>query len=309
MNNKFLLLPIFLIVNFFSFSQDPTFSQTYGANVNLNTALAGNDTKGRLSTTYRNQWSGLDGFYKTSIFNFYQYIPKTNGFGGVNFMFDNEGDVFLTRKLSLFYSQNIKIHELLFRPSLEVAYSNNYINWNKLTFGNNIDPRVGLIPENYSGISPKNNTVSINIGGILYYKKILFGLSAHHINQPLYGFFTKTHYPINYGAQFSYMLELKKFSISPFAYYNYQNGFQLFVPGISFIYNNHFNFAFSARVKDALIFNLGYQNKSLAINYSYDYTISQLSNTATRGSHELSLSLKFWNVKAHEKFVEVKSVF
>lgn len=305
--NFFILTSLFF--SLISHAQDPTFSQTHGANVNLNTALAGKDTKARLSTIYRNQWTGLGGLYKTSMFNFYQYISKTNGYGGVNFMFDNQTDVFFTRNFSLFYSQNIKIHKLLFRPSLEVAYSNNYLNWSKLTFGNQIDPRVGFIPENYSGIRPKNNTISINIGGIFYYKKFLLGLSAHHINQPLYGFFTKTHYPINYGTQFSYMLELKKLSISPFAYYNYQNGFQLFVPGISLMYNNRFNLAFSTRTRDALIFNIGYQNKFLAINYSYDYTISQLSNATTGGSHEVNLSFKFWNVNAHEKFVEVKSVF
>lgn len=99
---KELFHPNILFFSLFPYAQDPTFSQTHGANVNLNTALVGNDTKARLSTIYRNQWMGLGGLYKTSMLNFYQYISKTNGYGGVNFMFDNQADIF-SKEIFLFF--------------------------------------------------------------------------------------------------------------------------------------------------------------------------------------------------------------
>ena len=299
----FTLFYILLISQSF-FAQDPTFSQTTAPNINLNTALIGNDTKARLSTSYRNQWAGMSGNIKTSMINFYQYIPKSNGYGGINFMFDNQANVFYTRSTSLFYSQNIKLGNFLIRPSVEGVFVNKYLNWNHLVFNDSSDPVIGELQQ-----SKPNNYLDLNIGTVIYYKKLLLGLSAHNINQPNTGFFSTSHLPTNYGLQLCYTLEFNKFSISPFAYYNYQNSFQLFVPGVRFMYNNHFNFAFSTRTKDAVIFNFGYQNKVFVINYSYDYTISKLNNSITRGSHELSLSFKFWNVKAHEKFVEVKSVY
>lgn len=306
--NFFILTSLFF--SLISYAQDPTFSQTHGANVNLNTALAGKDTKARLSTIYRNQWTGLSGFYKTSMFNFYQYISKTNGYGGIKFMYDNQADIFYSKSASLFYSQNVKLNDILIRPSVEIEYTSRYIDWNKLTFGDMIDPQQGFVYTTGEIGKPYNNYFDFNIGTLFYYKKFMMGLSAHHINQPIYSFTTSQYrLPINYGAQLCYTHEFNKLAVSPFAYYNYQNGFQLFVPGISLMYNNRFNLAFSTRTRDALIFNIGFQNKFLAINYSYDYTISQLSNTTTGGSHEVSLSFKFWNVNAHEKFVEVKSVF
>lgn len=179
----------------------------------------------------------------------------------------------------------------------------------KVSFGDQIDPQTGFNDPTGEPFIPFNNYIDLNIGTVFYYKNFLLGLSAHHINQPLNGFFSQSHLPTNYGIQLCYTFEFGKFAVSPFTYYNNQNGFQLFVPGISLMYNNHFNFAFSTRTRDAIISNVGYKNKLLAINYSYDYTISKLSNATTGGSHEISLSIKFWKVNAHEKFVEVKSVY
>ena len=78
-----------LFISIRSFSQDPLFSQTVGGNFNLNSALAGNDSIGRLSANYRNQWIGITGNYITNSINFQQYIPKLDGFGGINFLEDN----------------------------------------------------------------------------------------------------------------------------------------------------------------------------------------------------------------------------
>lgn len=300
----FTLFCLFLLVKT-SFAQDPSFAQTTAGNVNLNTALAGNDTRARLSITYLNQWPRLSGNYQTTLLNFYQYITKTNGYGGIKFMHDNHANIFFSRSASLFYSQNIKLKYFLIRPSIEVGYTNQYLNTSGFIFTDPTDPVITELQN-----SKPNNYLDLNIGSIFYYKKILFGLSVHHINHPNASYyFTTYRLPINYGAQLCYTHEFNNFLISPFAYYNHQNGFQSFTSGIRLMYNNHYNFAFSVGNKDYFGFNFGYQNKLFAINYSYDITFSKLNNAISGGSHEVSATFRFWNVKEHEKFVEVKSVF
>lgn len=311
MKKQTFLLTVLLFASSQSKAQDPTFSQTTTGNVNLNTALVGNDTKARLSTAYRNQWPNLSGNYQTSMLNFYQYIPKTNGYGGINLMSDNQMNTIYNRSVSLFYTQNIKLKGLLIKPSIEAGYTNRYLDWSKLTFGDMIDPRHGFIYQ--TGDQPKlnNNYFDLNVGTVFYFKKLLVGLSAHHINRPSNSLVQNdnSRLPTNYGAQLSYIVEFNKLSIAPFAYFNQQNGYQLIVPGVRFMYNDHFNFAFSTRNGYAAIFNVGYQNKWLMINYSYDLQINNQNSISSGGAHEVSASFRFWNVKAHEKFMEVKSVF
>jgi type IX secretion system PorP/SprF family membrane protein len=305
-----LILTVVIFAVFQTKAQDPTFSQTTAGNVHLNTALAGSTTKARFSTIYRNQWAELSGNYSTAMVNFYQYIPKTNGYGGIKFVSDVQANIFFQKSLSLFYSKNFKLKDLLIRPSLEVGYVNRHLDVSKLTFGDMINPQTGFSNQTGETLQADVNYADVNIGAVFYYKKMLVGLSAHHINQPVSSFTgSGFRLPVNYGTQLSYVFEFNKISISPFAYYNYQNGFEMFVPGVRFMYNDHFNVALSTRSGDALLFNLGYQHKWFLINYSYDVTISKLNNSMTGGSHELSVGLNFWNVKQNEKFMEVKSVF
>lgn len=304
MKKQTFLLIVLLFVSSQSKAQDATFSQTAAGNVNLNTALAGNDTRARLSIIHRNQWPRFSANFQTTGLNFYQYISKTNGYGGIKLMYDNQANVFFTKSASLFYSQNIKLKDFLIRPSVEIGYTNRYINIDDLTFADTSDPVIDQLQQ-----SNTKNFINLNTGAIVYYKKILLGLSVHHINQPNIGYYSMYRLPINYGAQLCYTHEFNKFVVSPFAYYNYQNGFQSFTSGIRLMYNNHYNFAFSVGNKDYFVFNVGYQNKLFAINYSYDVTFSKLNNAISGGSHEVSATFRFWNVKEHEKFVEVKSLF
>lgn len=307
---NYLFLFIFLVISTFSFSQDPLFSQTINGNVNLNSALVGNDTCARLATNYRNQWSGLGGGYITSSINFSQYISKFNGYGGIHYLNDNAFDLVKTNCISGFYSQNIKFKKVLFRPSIEVGVISTKIDESKLIFGDMIDPRKGFIGTSSEVL--KNNKVTsldLNFGAIVTYKNLLIGFSAHHLNSPKLGFNTGYRLPIRYSAQFSYAFNISKFRISPFAFINLQNGFQSTVGGLDFLINKHFNLAVSYRSSDALITNIGYTNNYFSINYSYDYTTSLLNNLNTGGTHELGLVVNFWKVKAHQNYLPVVSVF
>ncbi|MGZ4042428.1 MAG: PorP/SprF family type IX secretion system membrane protein, partial [Bacteroidia bacterium] len=52
---------------------------------------------------------------------------------------------------------------------------------------------------------------------------------------------------------------------------------------------------------DAIIFLIGMSADKLNIGYSYDYTLSKLSNVSSGGSHEISLSYQFCPKKKKKK--------
>lgn len=61
-----------------------------------------------------------------------------------------------------------------------------------------------------------------------------------------------------------------------------------------FTYKEMLLFGLSYRTSDAVVFQLGYQNNSFLIGYSFDMTVNGL-NTQTFGSHELMLIYSFAN--------------
>ena len=286
---------------FNALAQDPMFSQPLLGNISINPALAGHDSTARLGVSYRDQWPQMIGEYKTTSINFYQFIPKLNAYGGVNYINDNAGNgIIKTNAISLFYSQNINVGKVLIRPSLEIGFRYKKLDFDKLVFNQygTRDP----------GIRETARYLDVNTGAIVYYKNILLGVSAHHLNGPDDAFYGSNIIPVRYGLQAAYTLNFKNISISPFLFYSKQRDFHSRVNGISLLLYNHFNIAISKRWDDAYIYNIGYQSKYFAINYSYDDTISILANL-TGGAHEVGLAIKFWDVKTKRRFLPAKSIF
>lgn len=305
MFRKKILAFTFTATSFFSLSQDFLSSQTAADNVGLNPSLAGNNNIGRLAFNYRNQWPKLTGNYVTYNGNFYQYLPKLNGYGGIRFMNDVQARTFYTNSTSLFYGQNINIGNVLFRPSLEIGYTQMKVDDDQIIYNND--------SSQISEIHSKSNYLDLNIGTLFSYKNLTLGFSAHHLNAPTVNLSFMNPYTLSpkYGAQFSYQFNLEnaKLNISPFVIYQSQNAFQQFRYGINLLYKKHYNFAFSSTNWDMLIFNFGYQNQFFAVNYSYDFTVSKLNNGISGGAHELSLIFKFWKRNPTKKLLEVNSVF
>ncbi len=293
------------------FSQDPIFSQPSMGNVNLNPALAGNDSIARLGFIVRDQWPNLSGRYLTTSVNFYQYIPKLNAYAGINYINDNQADgTIITDKISIFYSQNINIKKVLFRPSLEINFAQIKIDVSKLTFGSQVNPQFGYFSNNNLNQTVYSTQyLDFNIGTITYYKNLTVGVSVHHVTQPDIGIMSPSKISARFGLQLSYAINLKKISISPFVIYTSQQNFTMLLGGVNLLFFNHINFALSYRNTDALITNIGYQTKLFKINYSYDYTISQLSNISTGGTHELGLSFRFWKVKPKKRLILSTNIF
>ncbi len=292
-------------------AQDPIFSQSSIGNVNLNPALAGNDSCARLAINHRNQWPNLSSNFVTSSSNFYQYIPKLNSYAGITYSLDDQARGTLqTSVASLFYSQNINIKKVLIRPSLEIAFGTLNLDITKLNFGNVIDQRRGYVWNSQTPIRPKvlKNYLDFNLGTIIYFKNILVGVSAHHITQPDVGLSGSSKLPLRFGAQLGYQINLKKISIAPYAYFMQQQNFQMITVGTNITLVKHLNLGTAYRSNDVIIFNIGYQNKWLAFTYSYDMTMSDLSSNAF-GSHEVGLAFKFWKVTPKKRLVSIGSAF
>lgn len=309
-NSKHIVLAlIFLFAKTLS-AQDPIFYQPSLGNINLNTALVGNDSAARLALNTRLQWPNLSGSYTTSSVNFYQFIPKWNAYAGINYINDNQAHgTLVSNKFSIFYSQNINIKKVLFRPSIEFGFGNKKLDATKLNFGDQIDPRRGF--DWYSG-NPIMNTsksyIDLNLGGMFYYKGILAGFSAHHINSPDIGLQGSFKIPIRYGVQLGYTINLKRTTLSPYLFYNQQQNFKLMMVGVNALFFKHLNVTVAYGTNDAVVAGLGYQHKFFKINYSYDVALS-LNRGNTAGSHEFGLAFKFWKVKTKKRFMGVNSVF
>ena len=142
------LLTLFLVLNIFNArSQDPTFTQFYSNPVYLNPAFAGSSGCPRISLNYRNEWPSLSGNYVTYCASFDTYAKSISGGLGIIAMHDQQGQATIqTSMIGVIYSYNLKVNRkfsLMF--GVKAAYFQKFLDWNKLTFGDMIDPRRGFI--------------------------------------------------------------------------------------------------------------------------------------------------------------------
>ncbi|WP_343788474.1 PorP/SprF family type IX secretion system membrane protein, partial [Wandonia haliotis] len=129
------------------YSQDPIFTQFYANPLYLNPALAGTHGCPRFALNYRNQWPAISGNFVTYSASYDQYFDKISGGIGILATHDQQGqNTINATRLSLIYSYHLKVNRkfsLLF--GAEATYGQKFLDWNKLTFGDQIDPRRGFI--------------------------------------------------------------------------------------------------------------------------------------------------------------------
>ncbi len=154
------LLILFSVIFCFSANaQDPTFTQYFSNPIYLNPAFAGYEGCSRISTAYRNQWPKLSGNYQTGSFSYDQYLKQVAGGVAIRYLADFAGDgTIQTHTLSLSYSPSFRLFnkKLLISPAVEAGWLGKTIDWSKLTFGDQIDPRYGYIYPNANPSEIKN---------------------------------------------------------------------------------------------------------------------------------------------------------
>ena len=300
------------------FAQDPHFSQFYANPLYLNPAFAGTTVCPRLILNFRDQWPSISGTYVTYNASYDQHFDKISG--GIGFLLntDRAGQGILnTTTASFMYSFRLEVNRAFaMKMAIQTTYFQKRLDWQKLTFGDMIDSRHGFV-YNTSEQQPGNlvrQNIDFSAGLLGYGENYFIGFAAHHLTQPNEGFISMSRMPRRYTVHAGGIINLVKKvrrrthdhvpTLSPNILFMQQANFQELNYGLYF---NRYPFVgglwFRQNFKnaDALVFLVGIQASMFKIGYSYDLTISKLTN-ATGGAHEVSFALQF-NCKPPSKRV------
>jgi len=183
------------------------------------------------------------------------------------------------------------------KTGFQATYLSKTLNWEKLNFNDQIDPRYGFIyptAETPSGRSA--NIPDFSAGMLGYSEKFYAGFAVHHLTQPDVGFDdSPAQLPRKYTAHAGAVIPIKKRAkdgtISPNILVQRQGDFTQVNMGL-YVSKGPVVGGLWYRNQDAFILLVGLQTDVFKLGYSYDVTVSKLSN-ATYGSHEISFALLF----------------
>lgn len=272
----------------------------------------------RVGMNARTQWTSLPGgaFNTTSAFIDMNYSDIHSGFG-LLLLHDNIGTPNMaSNEVHGFYSYYVPVSKKInLRFGLEGAYASRSLNYSQLIFE---DQFTGIdVSGNSTGdiVSQHASTQYGDVSsGLLVYDEnyYWFGFSAHHLTEPLQGFYQESKLPMKLSLHGGYNIYFKKYleqhldeaiRITPTFIYKSQSrydqldvGFYVLDHRVKFglLYRGiAFKGDFEVMNKDAFNFQLGYQVYDFQFGYSYDWTISNLNQKNTAGSHEISLMYLF----------------
>ncbi|MBI2269425.1 MAG: type IX secretion system membrane protein PorP/SprF [Bacteroidetes bacterium] len=293
-----------------AFAQDPEFTQFYANPLYLNPAFAGTSRCPRFILNYRNQWPGISGTYVTYHASYDQHIDALSG--GIGLMAMNDvagaGGILKRTWLSGIYSYQLNItREFSVKMGFQATYAQVSVDWSKLTFGDQIDPKRGFVfntlETNYIG---KRSYLDISAGMLGYSKRYFFGFAVHHLTTPDEALVAgPSPLPMKITAHAGAVIPLDiakdaETSISPNILYMKQQDFQQILLGI-YLNKGPVVGGLWYRNQDSFIALLGFQKDVFKFGYSYDLTVSKLTNI-TAGSHEASMTLQFACKPKKKKF-------
>ncbi len=309
-------------------AQDPVFSQFYASPIQLNPAFAGVTLAPRLTFNYRNQYPNFPNAYTTYAASYEQAVEPLNiGFG---FLLSNDvaGDgIYQTSNAAAVFGYQVRLNDqLVARFGLEGGLLQYRLDWDKLLFGDQIDPRNGPPsevgapvlsdedrPERLSGTS-----FDVAAGVLLFSERWYGGVSVKHLNRPEESLLTinenllvgrPLRLSTHFGAQFSLPggnnRQMPTF-ISPNVLYIRQAEFSQLNLGAYAGFRQVFGglwyrHAFSN--PDAFILLAGFRKDIFRIGYSYDLTLSKLTAVpgGLGGTHEISVSIDFSNSRSLQR--------
>jgi type IX secretion system PorP/SprF family membrane protein len=307
MANK-LLFGLLLITVFFkdTFAQDPSFTQFYAAPVYLNPAFAGTARCPRLVMNYRNQWPALSGTYVTYAASYDQHFDGLQGGLGFLVMNDKAGEGTLTTtNVSAIYSYQLNVtRQFSIKAGFQATYAQKRLDWDKLTFGDMIDPRYGFVYGTQEARPNENRSYfDLSAGILAYSSKVYGGFAVHHLTEPNEGFITVNQaklprrYTLHAGVQIPLATKTRGSTafISPNIMYQQQQNFNQFNTGVYLGKGPLIGglwYRFNTVNSDAVMILVGIQQGRFKFGYSYDVTVSKLAY-ASAGSHELSFGFQF----------------
>jgi len=295
-------------------AQDLEFTQFYSNPVYLNPAFAGTHGCPRFALNYRNQWPALRGSYESIAAAYDQYFDNISGGFGVLLYNDIQGVALNTTSGALVYSYHLRINRkwtALF--GAKAAYTYKTLDWSKLSFGDQIDPRRGFIYQTGDvQRGGQKQFFDASAGVLVFNKNFNVGMAANHLNTPNESVIEgNSPLPMRFTAHASANIALGQVSkyrnstvIMPSVLYSYQQGFQQLNLGAYVKYSQFVAGAYF-RNRDAFILTVGIATETFRLGYSYDVTVSTLNNGISAGAHEVSMNFL---VKCRKKPVTFRTI-
>jgi len=282
-------------------AQDPQFTQFYANPLYLNPAFAGSARCPRFVLNYRNQWPAIPGNFVTYSASYDQHFDGLNGGLGILVTNDVAGEGTLnTLNASAIYSYHLEVsRNFSIKAGFQATYAQRTLDWNKLTFGDQIDSRYGFIYATQEVFGPNSvNFVDFSAGILGYSENFFFGFAAHHLTQPDQSFLVPTsRLPIKFTGHTGAVIPLGKKTrfndpakISPNILFQQQQDFRQINLGMYF-QKSPFIAGLWYRNRDAFIVLVGLQQGIFKFGYSYDVTVSRLTNS-TAVAHEISFAMQ-----------------
>ena len=281
------------------FAQDPEFTQFYANPLYLNPAFAGTAHCPRLSLNYRNQWPGISGSFITTSASYDQHVDGLSGGVGLLVWQDRAGEGTLTTtNVSGIYSYQVPVtRRFSIKAGLQATWAQKKVDWSKLTFGDMIDARRGFIYQtNEIQRDEPANYVDFSAGLLGFSEKYFVGFAVNHLTQPDESVIEGASplprkYTFHAGAVLPVESKGEPASLSPNVLVQLQQDFLQINFGMYFAKGPIMG-GLWYRNSDSFIALIGFQTGILKFGYSYDITVSKLTNT-TAGSHEFSTGLLF----------------
>lgn len=308
---KRLLLFALMLSGALANAQDPIFSQFYAMPLQLNPGFAGSALAPRANVAYRNQWTGFNNAYRTYAASYEQSFERLHS--GIGFY--AEGDdagagIFKSSRFSGIYAYRLQINDdLALKFGVEAGVRQIKLDWDKLTFPDQIDPYQGF-QYNSEEIRPDaTNNISLDIssGMLLLSEKFYLGFALNHLNTPNQSILLANdnlllglplRYTLHGGTDWIVKAGNKakpSSFISPNFLFVSQGPYKQLNLGayasIGSIYTGAW-FRHTFRNADAVILLAGFKEGIFKMGISYDLTVSGLAGHAG-GTYELSFGLLF----------------
>ncbi len=299
-------------------AQDPIYSQFYAAPLQINPAFAGTTLAPRITANYRNEWASYEGGYETYSVAYEQSIESKNSGIGLMVLGDDAGNgIYQTNRFAVVYAYRVQLsRELAVRFGVEAGMIQSRLDWNRLTFPDQLDPLDGAngpdgSPNPTDEIQPDNlNRSLFDVGaGILVHGKQAYGgLSLKHLNSPDESLLDINN---NLGVGLPLRITLHGGIQIPLQAGNNRQDEAFISPNLLIIKQGEFAqvnggayvgfgkffggawFRHTIGNADAAIALAGVRYGVLRIGYSFDFTLNGLTLQRTSGTHELSLTINF----------------
>lgn len=289
-------------------AQDPHFSQYYANPLYLNPAFAGVKKCPKIHLNYRNQYPSL-GVYQTYSASYDQYISAIKGGLGVLVMRDDAGNGALSlTEASLIYSYHLNVtRKFTLLAGFQGTFRQRTLDWGSFTFPDMIDPFYGFVKPTQE-VEPGNNSNShfdLSVGFLGYTEYWYLGVTGHHLTEPNEAFLSNNVLPFKLTVHGGASIPLGRRRLHnstqslliPNIVYQLQGSASQITAGLSFKrgpVSGGLALRHGGNNPDAVIIILGVAppKSPWSIGYSYDYTISDLTNVIG-GAHEVSLMYQF----------------